>query len=219
MMKYKVEWKYKVKGNEAVQFTSDWLDGELALSIGEDIEKNGKGTDLFFYDERGTSWKLKELIKLLAEIEEEPHDVTAFFDGGFNKFTNQAGVGAVIYYQQGKKKYRIRTNELFKEIDNNSEAEYAAMYFAINLLEEMGASHISCEFKGDSQGVLMQLKGEWPCYDENLNRWLDRIEHKINNLSIQASFTPISRTENKEADKLATQALEGKMINSKMQIL
>ncbi|MEH7345232.1 reverse transcriptase-like protein [Bacillus sp. JJ1532] len=218
-MKYKLEWTYKIKGNEGVVFQSDWLDGEMALLVGEDIEKSGKGRDILYHDEMGTSWNTKEMRKLLTEIEEDPHDLTVYFDGGFNKATYQAGLGAVIYYKQGKKKYRIRANELFHEIENNNEAEYAALYFTLNLLEEMGVHHMICEFKGDSQGVLMQLKGEWPCFEENLNRWLDRIEEKMKNLSIEARYTPIPRTENKEADKLATQALEGKMIYSKMQVI
>ncbi|KOP83161.1 reverse transcriptase-like protein [Cytobacillus solani] len=218
-MKYKLEWKYKLKGTEGTIFTSDWLDGELALQIGEDLERSGKTSEVIYHDERGTTWITKEMKKLLEEIEEDPHDLTIYFDGGFNKKTFQAGLGAVIYFKQGKKKYRIRSNELFDEIENNSEAEYAAMYYTVNMLEEMGVHHMTCEFKGDAQGVLMQLKGEWPCYEENLNRWLDRIEEKLKSLKVDAKFTPIPRTENKEADKLATQALEGKMINSKMQII
>ena len=218
-MKYKLAWQYKHKGTEGTQFTSDFLDGELALLIGEDLEKSGKASNLIYHDERGTTWVTKEMKKLLEEIEEDPHDLTIYFDGGFNKRNLQAGLGAVIYYKQGKKKYRIRANELFDEIENNSEAEYAAMYYTVNLLEEMGVHHMTCEFKGDAQGVLMQLKGEWPCYEENLNRWLDRIEEKLKVLKIDAKFTPIPRTDNKEADKLATQALEGKVINSKMQII
>ncbi|MBP2241289.1 ribonuclease HI [Cytobacillus eiseniae] len=218
-MKYKLEWKYKYKGTAGVVFTSDWLEGEQALVIGEDIEKSGRMLDLSFHDERGTTWNLKEMKKLLEEIEEEPHDLTIFFDGGFDKESSQAGLGAVIYYKQGKKKFRIRANERFDEIENNSEAEYAAMYFTVLLLEEMNVQNMSCEFKGDAQGVLMQLKGEWPCYEENLNRWLDRIEEKLKKLHVHSRFTPIPRTANKEADKLATQALEGKIINSKMQII
>ena len=218
-MKYKLEWTYKIKGNDGVSFQSDWLDGELALQVGEDLEKSGKAKEIIYHDEMCTSWNTKEMRKLLAEIEEDPSDLTVYFDGGFNKATYQAGLGAVIYYKQGKKRYRIRVNEIFDEIDNNNEAEYAAMYFSLNLLEEMGVHHMVCEFKGDSKGVLMQLRGEWPCYEDNLSRWLDRIEDKIKKLAIEARFTPIPRAENKEADKLATQALEGKIINSKMQIL
>lgn len=218
-MKYKLEWKYKLKGKDAVHFTSDWLEGELALLVGEDIEKSEKAVELFYYDEKGISWKTKELKKLLIEIEDEPHDVIIYFDGGFNKYTKQAGIGVVIYYKQGKKKFRLRVNELLDGIENNNEAEYAAMHYSVNLLDDLGANHMTCEFKGDSQGVLMQLKGEWPCYDEELNRWLDRIEEKIKTLSLDARFSPITRMDNKEADKLASQALEGKKINSKMQII
>ncbi|WP_026581146.1 reverse transcriptase-like protein [Bacillus sp. J33] len=218
-MKYKVEWKYILKGNEDILFASDWIDSELALKVGEDIEKSGKGKDVTYYDEIGTSWSTKEMKKLLTEVEEDPHDITIFFDGGFNKETNQAGLGAVIYYKQGKKKYRVRSNELFDEMDNNNEAEYAAIYFTLNLLEEMGVHHMTCEFKGDSQVVLKQLEGEWPCYEENLNRWLDRIEEKIKKLGIHPRYTPIPRSENKEADKLAGQALQGKFINSRMQVI
>lgn len=218
-MKYKLEWTYKLKGKDGVVFESDFLDGEVALHVGEDIEKSGKGKDVIYHDELGTSWNTKEMRKLLAEIEEDPHDVTVYFDGGFNKSTFQAGLGAVIFFNQGKKKYRIRANELFNEIENNNEAEYAALYFTLNLLEEMGVHHMVCEFKGDAQGVLMQLKGEWPCYEDNLNRWLDRIDEKTKKLSIEAKYTPIPRTENKDADRLATQALEGKKINSKMQLI
>lgn len=218
-MKYKLEWKYKLKGNPNVFFTSDWLTGELALLTGEELEKTGRALDMVYYDERGTSWTLKELAKLLEEIEEEPHDLVVYFDGGYDKQALLAGLGAVIYYKQGKKKYRLRANELLHEIDNNNEAEYAAFYYGVNLLEEMGVRHMSCEFKGDSQVVLNQLAGEWPCYEENLNRWLDRIEAKMEKLGLTPSYSPISRNENKEADKLASQALEGKTIHSKMQMI
>ncbi|MEK3853479.1 reverse transcriptase-like protein [Cytobacillus sp. FSL H8-0458] len=218
-MKYKLEWKYKLKGTEDILFTSDLIDGETALQAGEDIEKSGKGKEVIYYDEAGTSWSTKEMKKLLMEVEEDPHDITVFFDGGFNKDTGQAGLGAVIYFKQGKKKYRVRANELFDEMDNNNEAEYAAIYYTLNLLEEMGAHHMTCEFKGDSQVVLKQLEGEWPCYEENLNRWLDRIEEKIKKLGILPRYKSIPRNENKEADKLASQALQGKFINSKMQII
>ncbi|NRD80509.1 reverse transcriptase-like protein [Bacillus sp. BRMEA1] len=219
-MKYRLEWNYRSNNlNEKVQFSSEWVSGETAIQIGEELERTGKISDLYFYDETGTSWILKEMKKLLTEIEEDPHDITVFFDGGFQKETNQAGLGAVIYFKQGKKKYRIRANERIDEMETNNEAEYAAFYFALNILEELGVHHLSCEFKGDSQVVLKQLEGEWPCYEQELNRWLDRIEEKISALGIKPKYTPISRKENKDADKLATQALEGKEIFAKMLII
>ena len=218
-MKYKIEWSYKLKGKENIYFTSDWLDSEIAITAGEDIEKSGKVSELHFYDEMGQEWNLKEMKKLVTEVEEEPHEVMVYFDGGFNKQTLQAGLGIVIYYKQGKKKYRLRVNELIHQMDTNNEAEYAAFHYALNVLEELGVSQVPCDFKGDSQVVLKQLAGEWPCYEENLNRWLDRIEDKIKKMGLKPRYQPIPRNENKEADKLATQALEGKVIHSKMQLL
>jgi ribonuclease HI len=218
-LKYKFEWAYKLKGNERIQFTSDLISGEKAIQAGEELEKSGKASDFTFYDEIGTSWTLKEMKKLVTEIEEDPNEITVYFDGGFQKDTNQAGLGAVIYFKQGKKKYRIRANEHFDEMETNNEAEYAALYFALNILEEMGVHHLPCEIKGDSQVVLKQLEGEWPCYEEVLNKWLDRIEEKIKSLGIVPRYTAIPRNDNKEADKLASQALEGKEIFSKTQLL
>lgn len=218
-MKYKLEWIYKLKDSEKVQFTSDFISKELAIQAGEELERSGKAKDLYLYDEIGTSWTLKEMKKLEMEMEGDPNEITVYFDGGFQKGTNHAGLGAVIFFKQGKKKYRIRANERIKEMETNNEAEYAALYYALNILEEIGVHHLPCEIKGDSQVVLKQLEGEWPCYEDVLNKWLDRIEGKMNDLGIVPRFTSIPRNDNKEADKLASQALEGKEIFSKTQLL
>lgn len=218
-MKYKLEWNYKLKGNEAVLFSSDWLDTGVALAMGDELEKFTKAKDIVFYDELGTSWTMKEFRKLLSEVEEEPHDLILYFDGGYNKASKQAGIGVVVFYQQGKKKYRIRANELLSEMNTNNEAEYAALYYGLQLLEEIGVHHMPCQIKGDSLVVLKQLEGDWPCYEEDLNRWLDRIEEKLKSLGLKPTLTPIPREENKEADQLARQALEGKVVHSKTQLL
>ncbi|ALC90177.1 hypothetical protein AM500_10565 [Bacillus sp. FJAT-18017] len=218
-MKYKLEWDFKIKGSDNVHFSSDWLDGETALSTGEELEKTGKAVEISYEDELGTTWTLKEMRKLLEETEEDPHDVVVYFDGGFQKETNEAGLGAVVFFKQGKKKFRVRANEKIAEMETNNEAEYAAMYFAVSLFEEYGISNMPCEFRGDSQGVLKQLEGEWPCYEEVLNKWLDRIEKKLEELGIKPSYKVLSRNENKEADKLASQALAGKKIMAKTQLL
>lgn len=217
-MKYQIEMQYKITGNRKVLFTSDWLDADMALIAGEQLEKSGKATDLSFIDEMNSSWSLKELRKLSAEIEEEPHDIKVYFDGGFNKDTTEAGLGAIIYYKKGKKNFRLRANELIEQMDTNNEAEYAALYYALSLLQELGVHHLPVEIKGDSQVVLKQLEGEWPCFEENLNRWLDRIENKIKELGLEPRYEALPRKENKEADRLATQALEGTIINSTIEI-
>ncbi|MDR4888633.1 ribonuclease H family protein [Fredinandcohnia sp. QZ13] len=217
-MKLKLEWTYKTPKNQVITLMSDEVTAEDALRIAEDFERTGRTKDLVFYDERHTKWTKKELIKLIKEIETEPQDIVAYFDGGYDIQSGKAGLGAAIYYTQNKKTYRVRVNELFEEMESNNEAEYAAFWLMLNTLEELGVHHTTVTFKGDSQVVLNQLSGEWPCFEENLNRWLDRIEEKIQRIGIEANYHPIGRKQNTEADRLATQALEGTFVSSKFEI-
>ncbi|MGN1387540.1 MAG: reverse transcriptase-like protein [Bacillus sp. (in: firmicutes)] len=217
-MKVYVTWKYKHSRKPACIFQSDYIDGAAALIIAEDLEKTGRAHDITFTDEKELKWSKKELKKLLEEVKEEPQDVTVYFDGGFNRENKLAGIGVIVYYKQNDKSYRIRQNQLMEQLDTNNEAEYAAFYESLRLLEEIAVHHQSCTFKGDSQVVLNQLSGDWPCFDDVLNRWADRIEEKMESMGIHPIYEPISRKENKEADALASQALEGTEINSTIEL-
>ena len=218
MVKVMMEWTYSTAKRPSAIFVSDWLDARDALAIAEDLEKAGRLKDADFKDEVGTSWTRKELKKLLAEVEEEPQDVTAYFDGGYLKGEMAAGIGSVLYYRMGKKRWRIRSNARLESFDSNNEAEYAAFYETLNQMEELGVHHQRCVFRGDSLVVLNQLAGEWPCMEENLNRWLDRIEKKMEHLHIIPVYEPVQRKANQEADRLATLALKGEKIHSKFEI-
>ena len=100
----------------------------------------------------------------------------------------RSGLGIAIYFEQNKKKWRIRKNTLLEQLDSNNEAEYAAFYEALKQLEELGVHHQSCVFKGDSLVVLNQLSGEWPCYEQQLNQWIDRIEAKLEKIKSSSSL-------------------------------
>ncbi|SRR5690606_21693219 len=218
MMKLRLEWTYKTPKNQVITLMSDEVSVEEALRIADDFEKTGRTKDLVFYDQRHTKWTKKELTKLIKEIETEPQDIIAYFDGGYDKQSGRAGLGVAIYFTQNKKPYRVRVNEVFEEMDSNNEAEYAAFWLLLQTLEELGVHHSTVTFKGDSHVVLNQLSGEWPCFEENLNKWLDRIEERIEKLGILPNYEPIGRKQNAEADKLATQALEGTIVSSKIEI-
>ena len=72
-MKYKLEYKFqRKKKKDSIYFTSDWIQSTTALEVGEELEKRNDVIDMLFYDEKGTSWTLKELRKLNEEMEEEP---------------------------------------------------------------------------------------------------------------------------------------------------
>lgn len=217
-MKYRIEWIYQTKKKLQTGLVSDFLSLNEAIMISEDMLQTGRVKEITYTSEDGQTWNLKELKKLKDIVKDEPHNVVAYFDGGFHKNTKLAGFGAVIYFTQSGNRHRIRMNEKANEIVSNNEAEYAAFAYLVKVLEEYGISRQKVLFKGDSQVVLNQLSGEWPCYEPEFNVWLDRIEAKLNQLRITPEYEPVSRKENTEADKLATQALEGIEIKSKMTI-
>jgi ribonuclease HI len=218
LMNFQIEWHYKSSKHKQLIFTSDFIDANEALMIVGDLEKIGRTKEIFLLDEQQQKWTVKEAKKLLQEVQTEPHDIVAYFDGGYEHDTLLAGLGVVIYFKQNNNSYRIRRNSRLQEIESNNEAEYAAFYYLIQELEELGVHHIPVTFRGDSQVVLNQLAGEWPCFEEEFNRYLDRIEDKMQELGIRPVYEPISRKENEEADQLATQALQGIPIASRKQV-
>lgn len=217
-MKIKILLTYKGPKISQVNFESEWLEEDVALKVLSDLDKTGRMKEVTIVDEMDREWTRKEFGKLREKQKEEPTDPVVYFDGGFDKDTLTAGIGIVIYYQKGAEQYRLRLNMKAEELASNNEAEYLAMYQAIVAVEQLEIRQMACTFRGDAQGVLKQAAGDWPCYDQTLNTWLDRIENKINDLGIRPVFEVISRADNKEADKLAGQALGGTMIDSHVRI-
>jgi ribonuclease HI len=217
-VKYQIEWMYSSPKKKTLLFTSDETDLDSAISIGDDLEKTGRVKSLDFIDSRGTSWSLKELKKLKIEVAYEPTEVEAYFDGNYTKQTKEAGLGAVVFYTLNGKRTRMRFSAKAECADSNNEAEYMAFFFMVRQLEELGVRHQDVTFKGDSQVVLKQLSGEWPCYEEAHNNWLDKIEAAIKKMKIIPAYVSISRKENEEADKLATQGLKGISVASEWKL-
>ncbi|UJL47268.1 reverse transcriptase-like protein [Virgibacillus sp. NKC19-16] len=207
-MQVRIEITYQTPKGAETAFTSDQMYAPKALLFAEDLEKTGRMKNIQFIDTRETTWNFKQLKKQLEEIKTEPHNVTVFFDGGFDLETRKSGLGCAIYYEQNKKSFRLRKNALVEELDTNNEAEYAALHLAIKELELLGVHHLPVTVVGDSQVVINQLKEDWPCYEKELAKWADRIENKIAQLGIEAAYELVSRKKNREADHLASQALK-----------
>ncbi|MBL5767053.1 reverse transcriptase-like protein [Heyndrickxia sporothermodurans] len=217
-MKYKIKWQYKGAKTESILLESEWASDDVIETLMNDFLKTGRTVDLSIVDEMGNEWTKKEFLKLKNITENEPENIMIYFDGGFDLQTRLSGIGMVIYYDKGGKSYRLRANDQLTELESNNEAEYAALYNAVVLLEGLNIKPIPCTIRGDSHGLLKQLTGEWPCLEQNLNRWLDRIEEKINKLGIKPLYEPITRKQNKEADQLASQALKNILVNSHIEL-
>lgn len=53
------------------------------------------------------------------------------------------------------------------------------------------------------------MSGDWPALEKELSSWADRIDDKLKDLGVQPEYELVSRKSNAEADRLATQALNG----------
>ncbi|MEK5070054.1 ribonuclease H family protein [Sporosarcina sp. FSL K6-1508] len=213
-----IEWIYKIpKGVETV-FRSEEMPAAQALLFAEDLERTGRTKNITLIDRFDSTWTVKEMKGYLKGIETEPHNIAVYFDGGFDRATSKSGLGCVIYYEQSGKSYRLRRNASSDELTSNNEAEYAALYLSIQELELLNVHHLPIRFIGDSQVVINQLGGDWPALENNLSRWADRIDEKLKDLGILPEYELVPRKINSEADRLATQSLNGISITATREI-
>ncbi|MEK4402869.1 ribonuclease H family protein [Sporosarcina sp. FSL K6-6792] len=213
-----IEWIYKSpKGAETV-FRSEEMPAAQAILVAEDLARTGRTKNVLFIDQFDSTWTVKEMKGYLKGIETEPHNITVYFDGGFDLTTRKSGLGCVIYYEQSGKSYRLRQNAPSAELSSNNEAEYAALYLGLQELEYLNVHHLPVRFIGDSQVVINQLTEEWPALENNLSNWADRIEDKLKDLGIQPEYKLVQRKLNSEADRLATQALNGISITATIEV-
>lgn len=218
-MYIRMEWTYRTpKGTEAA-FSSEELPAAHALLILEDMERSGRIKNLTLIDRYDSTWTVKELKNYIKGIETEPHNVTVYFDGGFDLTSRASGLGCVICYEQSGKSYRLRRNVSANEHTSNNEAEYAALHLCLQELDFLGVHHLPVKFIGDSQVVIKQMKEEWPTLEKDLTSWAERIDQKIKDLGIQAEYELVPRKSNGEADKLATQALNGIEITATSEVV
>ena len=217
-MKLILEWTYKSPKGATATFRSETMTPAQALMIAEDIERTGRVKKLEIIDEYDSTWMIKELKKYLKEMETEPHNITIYFDGGFDIQTKASGLGVAIYYEKDGKTQRLRRNAYVSGLDSNNEAEYAALHLALVELDLMDVHHQTIRVVGDSQVVINQRNGEWPAYEKNLAEWADKIEDKLRALGLKVEYELVPRKENSEADRLATQALQGTEITGVIEI-
>lgn len=217
-MKLKIIWTYQTKKKYKIVLETNFLKIKEALLLAEDFESTGRTKEIQFIDEYDTSWSKKQILKYLKELEEEPHDFVIYFDGGFDIQSGTTGIGVCIYYNQNGKQFRKRSNEKLTGLTTNNEAEFAALENAILILEEMNISGQTIKVHGDSQVVINQLQGDWPVFEEQHEKFINRIEKKCKDRKLTLQFEQIKRNDNKEAHNLATQALKGNKIESTLEV-
>lgn len=125
-----------------------------------------------------------------------------YTDGGARGNPGPAGIGAVIYDEN--KNIIAEISEYIGETTNN-QAEYKAVIAAIKKSQELGAKEL--DFFLDSELVVKQLKREYKVKNEGLAPLFVQVYNAILGFR-KVTFTHVRREYNKEADKLANDAMD-----------
>ncbi len=140
----------------------------------------------------------------------ETDKIIIYTDGGSRGNPGPAGIGVVIADGKG-----AVIKEYSKDIGTrtNNEAEYEAVIFALQKVKQLfgkeKAKKMEMEIRMDSQLVARQLGGKYKIQEEKLFP----LFMKIWNLRVglgKITFTEIPREKNKEADRLANEAMNKK---------
>ncbi|MFH1456978.1 MAG: ribonuclease HI family protein [Patescibacteria group bacterium] len=134
--------------------------------------------------------------------------IIIYTDGGSRGNPGLAGVGVVICNDKGQK-----IKEYSKDIGErtNNEAEYEAVIFALQKVKQLfgkeKTKNYEIEIKMDSELVARQLSGKYKIMEEKLFP----LFIKIWNLKMdfgKINFAEIPREKNKDADRLANEAMD-----------
>ncbi len=125
-----------------------------------------------------------------------------YTDGGARGNPGPAGIGAVIYNE--KRQVVASVSEYLGKTTNN-QAEYRAVIAALNKAASLGGSEL--DFYLDSELVVRQLNREYKIKNKDLAPLFLTIHNLLLSFK-KVSFTHIPRAENKEADRLANEAMD-----------
>ncbi len=128
--------------------------------------------------------------------------LTIYSDGGARGNPGPAGIGAIAYDEEKNKVFEI--SEYIGETTNN-QAEYRAVIAGIKKAQELGVKEV--DFFLDSELVVKQLNREYKVK----NQELAPLFVQIYNASLgfkKIRFHHVRREFNKEADRLANEAMD-----------
>lgn len=131
--------------------------------------------------------------------------LTIYTDGGARGNPGPAAIGVTV----GNKKYGERIGET-----TNNVAEYKALIFALKkakqLLGKTAAKQTELEIRMDSELIYKQIRGEYKILEPELQALFIEVWNLKQDFK-KTELRKIPREENREADKLVNQALDGKL--------
>lgn len=132
---------------------------------------------------------------------------TIYADGGSRGNPGPAGSGAIIRNESGE---TVATVSEYIGVSTNNVAEYTAVLRALEKLAAMLEStskEADVEVRMDSMLVVRQMSGEWKIKHENMKPLAASTNQVIQRFR-SVSFVHVYREDNKDADKLANEAMD-----------
>jgi len=133
-------------------------------------------------------------------------------DGGSRGNPGPAGCGAVISDEQNKVLKKVSK---FLGVATNNEAEYQAVILGLETLKKMYGvdklKEVEIVVRMDSELVCKQLNGEYQMKEEKLVPFFMKIWNmKVKDIP-NVKFTYVPREQNRIADGLAKEAMDGSL--------
>lgn len=160
------------------------------------------------------SYDGEKLVRLLNDLVEELQSkkkslvgrgcYVANIDGASRGNPGPGALGLVIYNDQGE---IIAESKETLGICTNNVAEYQALIKTLEMARDLHLSELLV--RSDSQLLVRQMLGQYKIKDNKLKELYHKAQVLLKSFD-SVDFCHVSREENKLADKLANEALDGK---------
>ena len=139
----------------------------------------------------------------------ENKKIIIYTDGGSRGNPGPAGAGAYITDEDGKV---LKEASKFLGVKTNNWAEYEAVALGFALLKKIFGSgktkNLKVEVRTDSKLIAEQLSGRYQIREETLFPQFIKVWNMLVKDFKNVTFTHIPREKNKEADRLANEAMD-----------
>jgi len=135
--------------------------------------------------------------------------LTLYTDGGSRGNPGPAGAGAIIYDAKG---HPVSEVSVFLGERTNNWAEYEAVILGLQEVKKIvptkDRKDLKLEVRMDSELIQQQLTNKYQIKEETLFPQFIKVHNMMVKDFSNVSFTHVRREDNKEADRLANEAMD-----------
>lgn len=136
--------------------------------------------------------------------------IKVFTDGGSRGNPGIAGIGVYIESETGEKLYE---SSKFLGTKTNNESEYIAFIEALKYLDSLEEKPQEVEFFLDSKLVVEQINKNWKIKEDRLRILAEEAWKILSTLPFSRKVSHVLRAKNKEADRLANEAMDSASVS------